>query len=183
MDIDVISGSNLEVNRAVPKDYAFNTNVRTVNTPDYTFNYEDGIVFFNVAYALGAVITSKFRAFELSNDAIDELIARAILEVSLDIDDTASPETNNSHRVLVLLKSHQMFLQEKVDDNVGSSIKIKQGSTSLDLTGSARTLSDQLTFITERYIHALRTFIRNIGDAALGRAIVGREEYSEDGGR
>lgn len=175
-EIIAITGSVLDLNRRLPLGYASGTALLRF-TRQYTIDYERGIVYFQSAYNSGTIIGVNYEYTTYTDDELDDFIDRAIREVSVDIDKTANADDIAAERALVLVKTHILSIRDRTTKQAGQSIKIKQGSTSMDLTGASRALKDQSEELAGQYNALLLSFRRNDLSDALGEAVTGRQEY------
>lgn len=175
--IQSISDGVMTLNRAATQSYPANAQVIDI-ARNYTIDYDSGIIYFNVAWTVGTKIAARFSYTRHSDRILNNLLDIAAADVARDINETIDL-SNSDHASLVLLKTKVMVAKRELLAGVGSAIKIKQGSTSLDLTGSTYALKNEGEAAINEYKEALERYLNNLFDDAAGEAIVGRDGYME----
>lgn len=165
----------LSLNRALSDSHASGTTVSKI-TKGYTISYKYGIIYFDSPPALNTIMTCHYNYFKNSNAVINTILDQAANEISIDIDEDFD-FANTDHVTLLLLKGQIMLLNKDIIIGAGSAIKVKSGSTSLDLVGANRALKDQASVIAARYSQALLRYMNNKIDGELGSGVVGPEAY------
>jgi hypothetical protein len=165
------------INRTVTAHFDSGSILYKVTHPAYTFNYESGILYFPVAYPLGCLLTCNYRYTTYSNDFLNDLLTDTSDQVAMDIDEVASLDSADQ-RQLIKLALRIKILENKASQGAESSILIKQGSTSLDLTGSNRAITNALDGARQDYRDAVDRYLMNQSSVIVGAAVVGRKGYS-----
>jgi hypothetical protein len=173
--ITSIDDDVLTINRSTDQTYLVGAQFYSISK-DYTIDYDNGILYFNAAWEIGTIITVKFKYTRHSTKTINSILDAAINDVSRDINEEVALD-NEKHSSLVLLRAKILLTKRELIGGAASAIKIKQGSTSLDLTGSSDSRTRQIRSDTDDYQIALERYLNNLFDDAAGFAIVGREGY------
>lgn len=169
-----IDGTTITVNQRFNEAFGSGVSIYLA-TIDYQTNYKHGIIYFDTAPNVGVKMTCHYDYTKYSDDALNAAIDQASREVSVDIGGAIDLEIAN-HKALVFLKAHVTILDRDVTKGASSAIKVKQGSTSLDLGGSVRALQDQLRGLRRGYEEALSRYLMNQFEP--GDGVVGPEVYS-----
>lgn len=174
--IESITDQIASINREIDANVSSGANIYKIDPIGYSMNYQAGVLYFDIAHLINTPLACNFRYFKYSAEFLTDILDDAIITVGADINDSASFSVA-AQKNLILLQVRIMILQAQVAESASSSIKIKQGSTSLDLTGSNRASSDELKAVRRAYEDALRRYLTNQMDDIIGAAVVGREEY------
>lgn len=167
--------TTLTLARRLPRDYVAGNNIWRV-TRSYSFDEEAGIIYFTAVPVEGARLAAKFRYFKYDQTFIDGILKDAEACVALDISAPVTTD-DSAQKPLVMLKIRELVLRGQVNDGASSAIKIVQGSTKLDLTGSTNTIMRELESLTKEYHRLVKAYLYSDGESAIGTAVVGRLEY------
>lgn len=174
--ITTIDGETITVNQPSEEIIAANTLVY-IMTLDYSINTTYGIIFFDSAPTLNVIMTARYQYTKYTDTQINAILTQASNEVSIDIGEAVDIDTNTEQKTLVFLKAYSKLLNKEVTRGASSAIKIKQGSTSLDLGGSTQILHKQLLAIGDSYEEARVRYMMNQVNGNLGDGVVGDEAY------
>lgn len=144
----------------------------------YEISSRYGIVYFDSAPVSGTLMTIHFEYFEYEDTKLSSVLDNAINEVSIDIGGLCDPENIAAHRALVFLRAHAMLVETKAIQSSGSAIRVKQGSTSLDLVGTNQSLQKQSGMLYTQYNELLGRYLMGQLDDYVGTAVVGEEGLS-----
>jgi len=161
------TSSILTLNRKLATNYASGRQCYKITRNGYTIDYNYGIIYFTVTHPVGTTLAAKFRHYSYLNNEIENLYSDALSHVQRDTDASVTAD-------VVILKLRHMILQSALSGGADGAIKIKQGSTSLDLTGSSYMISKQVEQAEAEYKAAVRAYL---WDKLEGGAAVGREGY------
>lgn len=174
--ITAIDNTLITVNQEF--DQAFGSGVSVyIATIDYEINNRFGVIYFTTAPNLDVVMTARYQYTKYSDDIMSTALDQAVREVSIDIGSTADIDNNEDHKTLVFLKAHATIIDREVTKGAASAIKVKQGSTSLDLGGSVRALQQQLEGLRRAYDDTLGRYLMGLLEDSLGSGVVGSEGY------
>lgn len=162
-----ITGNVLTLNRKLAYNYAAGTQVYKITPVNYSIDYQYGILYFTVTYDTGAVLGCNFRYYQHLNSELEDLYNDATLQAQRDADENVGQD-------IILLKLRLMALESALTSEAGGAIKIKQGSTSLDLTGATQMINRQIEQAENTYRKAVREYLWS---QLEGGAAVGRSEY------
>lgn len=174
IEIDT-EANQLFLNRGLDADYNSGTSVYLVSKL-YTTALKDGIIYFDSSPDAGVLMTCHYYYFKYSQATLSSILDQAIAEVGVDIGVTPTPEDVPAQRALVFLKAHVLTLNREVTRGAGSAIKVKQGSTSLDLVGANLSLQKQAAGLQSRYDDTLARYLMGLLDEELGSAILGQQD-------
>lgn len=173
--IKSIGVSEITLNRELLQDYPAGTDVSKV-VKNYQIDYDGGIIYFNAAWNAGTILGVKFKYFKHSDKILSAILDAAIRDVSRDIGENFN-SGNEDQVSLVLIKAKTAIIEKEISSGASSAIKIKQGSTSLDLTGSISSRARQSEAARSEYQEALLRYLNNTAAFGLGESVVGREGY------
>lgn len=171
------STNEIVLNRDIDQDFASGSQV-FITSKLYEISSRYGIVYFDSAPSSNVLMTIHFEYFEYEDVKLSGVLDNAINEVSIDIGSSCDPEADMSHRALCFLRAFIALIETKTIKSSGSAIKVKQGSTSLDLVGANQALQKQGSVLRAQYDQLLGRYLMGQLDDSVGTAVVGEEGLS-----